>query len=565
LLKKVKNADLFIKGQYFFWSKNYVCWVCFQQSSIKKGKCMKKILSILSISFFVSTQCMHVKVGSFSHKGRKDAQEDRYDMVKLGDEIGIGVFDGHGGKQVSKYLERSFFYNVGYFLQKKTVRKALEEAIDFCENYTKDKKDNVPMASAGATLLATWFDPATGKGHVVSVGDSVAILVGKNNKISMAPIHRPTDENEKQRIINAGGKISNDGRVEGMIAVSRSIGDKIFKEKKPNLVISTPDYHEYDAIGHDYLILATDGFYDALKSTGDDELRYIDFLKIFLHVFDLSDEKFNKKYPLPSDLTMKSEEESSSEETNSSEDENSGDIDLEDVSQDANMRSVAKRLVQVALSRGGIDNTTVVVMKLLNDDASNASAFASVPFQDLIDGLQGLDLTEFEKNSDYNADETTSTDKENYDDTSKNIETTEAQITTSMFQTTITTTTITTEDKKEKVAEEEKKEDTEEKDKKEEITEDKIEETIEKDKIEDKKEKIVEVAEKKESFFPAILHACVAYKNHIFGTCTGIILIAFIMHYYKHTPLTCIGKMTLIEKISETLWKLAGVGLMINS
>src|SRR5438477_3498958 len=252
--------------------------LCLFFQHIKKGKwCMKKILSILSISFFVSVQCMEKavvvpKIGSFSHKGRKGTQEDRHDIVKLGDEIGVGVFDGHGGKQVSRYLGRSFFDNVAYYLQKvDTVEGALREAICFSEKYTNDVDDNAPMASAGATLLATWFDPATGKGHVISVGDSVAILVGKNNQVSMAPIHRPTDENEKQRIINAGGKISKDDRVEGMIAVSRSIGDKIFKEKKPNLVISTPDYHEYDAIDNHYLILATDGFYDVLKSTNGDE------------------------------------------------------------------------------------------------------------------------------------------------------------------------------------------------------------------------------------------------------------------------------------------------------
>ena len=75
-------------------------------------------------------------------------------------------------------------------------------------------------------------------------GDSRAILVNKAGKVTeLSHDHKPDDVGEMQRIKAAGGFVD-DGRVQGIIAVSRAIGDweyknpallaQIEKKKKPS-------------------------------------------------------------------------------------------------------------------------------------------------------------------------------------------------------------------------------------------------------------------------------------------------------------------------------------------
>jgi protein phosphatase PTC1 len=76
--------------------------------------------------------------------------------------------------------------------------------------------------------------------------------------------HKPTDEDEIERITNAGGFVVM-GRVNGMLAVTRSLGDRAMKDfvsGEPHLtetVLNDDDTH---------LILACDGVWDVIE---DDE------------------------------------------------------------------------------------------------------------------------------------------------------------------------------------------------------------------------------------------------------------------------------------------------------
>ena len=65
-------------------------------------------------------------------------------------------------------------------------------------------------------------------------GDSRAILVDKNGKVTeLSHDHKPDNAGEMSRIKAAGGFVD-DGRVQGIIAVSRAIGD--WEYKNPSLL-----------------------------------------------------------------------------------------------------------------------------------------------------------------------------------------------------------------------------------------------------------------------------------------------------------------------------------------
>lgn len=56
------------------------------------------------------------------------------------------------------------------------------------------------------------------------------VLSRKGQAIDMSTDHKPEDEQEKARIIKAGGRVTGDGRVNGGLNLSRAIGDHAYKQ-----------------------------------------------------------------------------------------------------------------------------------------------------------------------------------------------------------------------------------------------------------------------------------------------------------------------------------------------
>lgn len=99
--------------------------------------------------------------------------------------------------------------------------------------------------------------------HVAHVGDSRALLVsagfGGSDAEFLTADHTPNGHpTEGSRIAAASGHVIN-GRVNGILAVSRALGDLSLKPA----VISTPDVISLSlAPHHRFLVLATDGLWD---------------------------------------------------------------------------------------------------------------------------------------------------------------------------------------------------------------------------------------------------------------------------------------------------------------
>lgn len=64
-----------------------------------------------------------------------------------------------------------------------------------------------------------------------NAGDSRAVLCQKGKAVPLSFDHKPSDPGELQRITNAGGWVDA-CRVNGYLALSRAIGDFIFKNSE---------------------------------------------------------------------------------------------------------------------------------------------------------------------------------------------------------------------------------------------------------------------------------------------------------------------------------------------
>jgi len=113
---------------------------------------------------------------------------------------------------------------------------------------------------------------------VANIGDSEAVLCRRGEADVLSTIHNPSKSaKEKERIVASGGKIWQDRLAHPCmnprffsIAVSRSIGDMIFKNEvytkgKPSGLIATPSLRSVELQqGDEFLLLACDGLFDVL-------------------------------------------------------------------------------------------------------------------------------------------------------------------------------------------------------------------------------------------------------------------------------------------------------------
>ncbi|GER28388.1 protein phosphatase 2c [Striga asiatica] len=192
-----------------------------------------------------------------------------------------GVYDGHGGFQVANYCRDRIHF-------------ALEEEIINVKDVTvsgisKDPRQihwenvftscfaKVDEEVSGKTSRASPICPETvGSTAVVAVvcsshiivancGDSRAVLYRGKEAIALSIDHKPSREDEYARIEAAGGKVIqwNGHRVFGVLAMSRSIGDRYLKPwiiPKPE-VMFVPRAREDDC-----LVIASDGLWDVISN-----------------------------------------------------------------------------------------------------------------------------------------------------------------------------------------------------------------------------------------------------------------------------------------------------------
>ncbi|KAH6603605.1 protein phosphatase 2C [Trichoderma cornu-damae] len=95
--------------------------------------------------------------------------------------------------------------------------------------------------------------------YTANVGDARIILCRNGKALRLSYDHKGSDENEGKRIANAGGLILNN-RVNGVLAVTRALGDTYMKD----LVTGHP-YTTETVIQHDldeFIIIACDGLWD---------------------------------------------------------------------------------------------------------------------------------------------------------------------------------------------------------------------------------------------------------------------------------------------------------------
>ena len=232
---------------------------------------------------------MKIIIQSFSTNGARDHNEDAMDLINNLDNIDssnvevlyAGVFDGHGGSNVSKILVDPDKINIGkYFCNSKSpIANNLASTKTYNSKYVeplflriqeKLKNTYIHSNTMGSTALISLIYPRNEKKDkfnlkVINLGDSRAVICNEYNIGNQITLdHKPHLLCEKYRINQMGGVLEHsdddDPRINGM-SVSRSFGDL-----DNRFISQVPDVFDYQLTNEKFIIMGCDGVWDVLNN-----------------------------------------------------------------------------------------------------------------------------------------------------------------------------------------------------------------------------------------------------------------------------------------------------------
>eukprot|EP00760_Papus_ankaliazontas_P001578 PhM_4_TR10515/c0_g1_i1/m.53314/K14803/PTC2_3; protein phosphatase PTC2/3 len=220
-----------------------------------------------------------------SMQGWRSGQEDGECLADLGDgRYLFGVFDGHGGGVVARLVSKELPKIVSRKIKEgktENMSELLREAYIECDQFvgegTEEGRDG-DFNTMGCTAACVLLDTNNNTITCANIGDSRAIAgvancaSGGTGVVDLSCDHKIYNEVEEARIKAAGYSIV-DGRVEGMLAVPRAIGDYDFKQcggrgPEGQAVTCMPDVttHHLAEDKVEFIVIACDGVWDGVSS-----------------------------------------------------------------------------------------------------------------------------------------------------------------------------------------------------------------------------------------------------------------------------------------------------------
>jgi len=195
----------------------------------------------------------------------------------------ISVFDGHGGHLASQWANKNLHAHFAELVWRGNyvdmLPQALRQSFARCETefcaWSKKKRDT---SGSCATMVLVRGDLI----FTANAGDSKAIVFqhpikpdARPKHVDLNPRHGAHLKTERVRIQKAGGRISADGAVYGILYPTRGFGDIDVKGNGKPVIIATPEGagiedgsllpqapYKLKKDHVTYLIVATDGLWD---------------------------------------------------------------------------------------------------------------------------------------------------------------------------------------------------------------------------------------------------------------------------------------------------------------
>ncbi|KAJ3313207.1 Protein phosphatase 2C 1 [Boothiomyces sp. JEL0838] len=193
----------------------------------------------------------------------EDSHTILYNFANMAGNGFFAVFDGHAGRTAADYCGDNFHKNFSNLL-KENPQKSVSEILNDAFLQTDKQLSQKKGLHSGCTAVVAFLNMEVRDGkkkrvlYTANVGDARAVISRNGKAVRLSYDHKGSDVNESRRIVESGGFMMNN-RVNGVLAVTRSLGDLSMKD----WVIGSPYTVETEITEEDsVIILACDGIWD---------------------------------------------------------------------------------------------------------------------------------------------------------------------------------------------------------------------------------------------------------------------------------------------------------------
>jgi len=171
----------------------------------------------------------------------------------------FAIYDGHGGRGAVDFTAKTLHKNLAEELEKNPQIDPLEALKS--AYLSTDSQMAVTQIQFSGTTCITILIRKEGDERILysaNAGDARAVLNRDGVALRLSKDHKGSDEEETKRILDAGGFVTSN-RVNGILAVTRSLGDHAMKD----YVIGDPFLTRVKLEPTDkHVIIACDGLWD---------------------------------------------------------------------------------------------------------------------------------------------------------------------------------------------------------------------------------------------------------------------------------------------------------------
>jgi len=134
------------------------------------------------------------------------------------------------------------------------------------------------LDSIGCTANLVFIDKKKKKVYVANAGDSRCVFGKKGEAVEMSIDHKPDCQIEMDRIEKSGSVIT-EGRVDGNLNLTRSLGDVKYKHREhltpeEQAITANPDTYEFDLTNDiDFILMGCDGIWE--KQSNEEAVKWV--------------------------------------------------------------------------------------------------------------------------------------------------------------------------------------------------------------------------------------------------------------------------------------------------